>query len=272
MTSDMTENGDALSSPEIWSLFSGSKGNSTYVKYKNTEILIDAGKSYRAVCDALKSVGGSVDRLDAVFITHEHSDHVRGIPMLLKRSSACIHVTNESSGKLGFPEKVYVELGRMVCHEPEFTCTVKDIEVRSFRLPHDSAMCVGYRIDCGDTSVGLMTDCGYPPPEALECLHGCDAVMLEANHDRDMLLHGSYPEHLKHRILSDGGHLSNEVCGEAAAELCRFGTSIFALSHLSEENNTPELALRSVGAALARHEISGRMLYVMSQDEPTRLI
>lgn len=266
---DVSQGGSGL---EVWSLFSGSKGNCTYIRCAESEILIDAGKSFSAVSGALKDIGSSIDRISAVFVTHEHADHIKGLPMIFKKSSAVVHMTEESAERSGLPKENLCDVGRLVCHPHCFSVKVGGMTVSSFELPHDSAMCVGYRIDSRRCSAGIATDCGFMPRESLECLRGCSAVIIEANHDTDRLMGGPYPEYLKQRILSDRGHLSNDACGELAAELGQTGTNMFLLSHLSEENNTPELALRSVSSAIARRELSGTLVCVASQYEPTRLI
>lgn len=235
-------------------LYSGSGGNSVFVKVGESSILIDAGKSARALCSALVSIGESISNVDAIFITHEHSDHVSALEVLSKKNDIPIHITNISAKR--FDSCPCSQIHSRLCrHDVEFCEEVGELSVSSFRTPHDSRMSVGYRIEFSDgdsmRAIGLATDIGYITEDIRNGLMGCEAVIIEANHDKDMLMTGPYPYDLKLRVDSKRGHLSNRECADFASDLAQNGTRAFMLAHLSKENNTPELAFDEVNAAVS---------------------
>ena len=243
---------------KIISLYSGSTGNATLIATKRSAILIDAGKSARSLCAAVCAAGFDIDRIDAIFITHEHTDHISALEVLEKKHDIPVHMTASSAANARISKDSRLAQ-RIVCHPPHFEVSVgEDISVRSFCTSHDSAMSVGYRVDIQtDDSVysfGLATDTGCVTDEIRESMRGCQSVMIESNHDLDMLRCGPYPPELKKRILSRYGHLSNPDCAAFAAELAACGTKTFLLGHLSEENNSPSAALKTVSCALSEFE------------------
>ena len=240
----------------VINLFSGSKRNCTLVDTGETKILIDCGGTAKAICTALEQVGYRPDEICAVFITHEHSDHICALPALAKKYGFTVHITDASAGK--FTSGTYPGLSeRMERHENEFTVSFPDgTEVEAFSVTHDSICCVGYKISKNGHSVGITTDIGYVTQRVYDELFGCEKVIMEANHDREMLKNGPYPAPLKSRILSDSGHLSNDDCAEICAALARSGTKSFMLAHLSEENNTPQIAFDAVNAAVAGYGVT----------------
>lgn len=252
----------------ITSLYSGSKGNSVLIESDGAKILIDAGKSARALCLALNEIGKSIDDIDAIFITHEHSDHVGALEALLKKHPIPIHIVEISARKLLLRGlSVYSDL---ICtYPPIFSVRVGDMWVTSFPTPHDSEYSVGYRIEIGDSRIGYATDIGHVTDEIRDALCGCESVVLECNHDVEMLMNGRYPYDLKLRIRSNRGHLSNNACAEFASDLCLVGTKNILLAHLSEENNDPDIAYDTVWSAIADESIN---LKVASQYEPIKLI
>nr|MBQ5811509.1 MBL fold metallo-hydrolase [Clostridia bacterium] len=248
------------------SLYSGSKGNSTYIRFGNDEILIDAGRSMRALCNALCSIGSDLERIKAIFITHEHSDHISALEMLSKKYRIPIHITETSAKKVLATSKYARQ--NLVCHPPLYEVAVGELTVRSFPTPHDSEMSVGYTVSTADgEKIGYATDIGHITSEIRENLLGSSAVVLESNHDTDMLRNGPYPAWLKTRIGSKVGHLSNKECAEFIPELAASGTKDILLAHLSAENNTPVAALESAKGAGCSLNIC-----VAKEGEPTRLL
>jgi phosphoribosyl 1,2-cyclic phosphodiesterase len=255
----------------IISLYSGSGGNSTYIRVADTAILIDAGKNAKRLCAALKDIGSDISEIRAIFITHDHADHVSALEVLSKKNNIPIHITERSAcvfDRYG-PSPVCCNLVR---HTPVFTEQVGDITVTSFVTPHDSLMSVGYRVEFFDgeekRAVGLATDVGYVTEDIKRGLCGCEAVVLESNHDERMLINGPYPDHLKKRILSRRGHLSNRDSASLSAYLAAEGTRAFLLAHLSEENNEPTLALEETERCIGDPCIS---IAVAEPDIPVEL-
>ncbi|MBQ8696235.1 MAG: MBL fold metallo-hydrolase [Clostridia bacterium] len=233
-----------MSNITVTPLFSGSSGNCTYIRGGNTRILIDAGVSARRIRQGLGYVGCTDGDIDALFITHEHRDHIAALPVLMKKCSAPVHMTEESYLGSG--------LCLSVCtHETVYTVQVGELTVRSFPLSHDSACCVGYTVEYDGHRVGFMTDTGYVTDEAVCLLCGCEQVVIECNHDRVMLRNGAYPYYLKERIAGRRGHLSNMDCADFCAFLAGRGTRDFYLAHLSRENNEPDIAYSAVMSRLA---------------------
>lgn len=243
-----------MSGYRIVSLYSGSKGNCTLISTATASVLIDAGKSAKALCTALRQVGSDIEKIDAIFITHEHSDHISALEALSKKHSIPIHITSTSASKLDrCPDSPTHR--NLVRHDTLFCEEIGDIRLSSFRTPHDSMMSVGYRIriscEDGAHTVGFATDVGYVSDSVLDGLCGCEAVVLEANHDLTMLRDGPYPQYLKDRIRSRKGHLSNEQSASLASQLASTGTRAFLLAHLSEENNDPQIAFDEINSAIS---------------------
>ena len=257
-----------MSNYSITALYSGSKGNSVLIESENAKILIDAGKSARALCTALDKVGVGIDEIDAIFITHEHRDHISALEILLKYHKIPVHIVSASAKKLLMKGlSVYEEL---ICtHTPIFSVEIGDMTIKSFPTPHDSEFSVGYTIKIHEKTIGYATDIGYITNEIKEALTGCESVVLECNHDEEMLMKGPYPYDLKLRIKSNRGHLSNTDCADFAQELCFVGTKNLLLAHLSEENNEPVLAFDTVWNAIADESVN---LKIANQYETVKLV
>ncbi len=255
----------------IVSLYSGSGGNSTFIRVGGHAILIDAGKSARALCRALCDIGESIENISAIFITHEHTDHISALEVLAKKHAIPIHITALSAERFDQRSTPYC-FSRLLIHQVEFSEQVGEMRISSFRTPHDSRMSVGYRIEFFDgerqRAIGYATDIGYITDDIRKNMLGCDAVVLESNHDVDMLMSGPYPRELKMRVASRRGHLSNCECAEFAIDLAQSGTRAFLLAHLSKENNDPDLALDETGRALSGF---GATVIAAHSDEPREL-
>lgn len=224
---------------------SGSSGNSALYVDGRARVLIDGGTNMKHIERCMRSLGRSITELSHVLVTHGHSDHISALPVLLKHTNAAVVCTSQTAEYLKLPEGTKVEIivpGRRfeLCGCPAV----------AFPTHHDAAGSCGYVLGEGEVRVGVCTDLGEATEEAAQALSGCRAVLLEANHDIDMLKNGPYPAFLKRRILSDHGHLSNEDSAKLARFLAGSGTRRIMLAHLSAENNTPELALSACLAAL----------------------
>ena len=240
---------------KVCSLFSGSSGNCIFVSYNDTSILIDAGLSGKKIGEALKSIGQSFDDISAIFITHEHSDHINGAGIIARRYKIPIYANSLTwkamrpfMGKLSSDHVRVVEVGE--------THSLGDIEIRPFAIPHDAVCPVGYNLFINGKKLTIATDIGHMSRELLSNLEKSDMVLLESNHDVGMLKAGRYPWPLKQRILGENGHLCNDMAGKVVAYLAENGTRRFLLGHLSKENNFPELAYRTVCNALLEKSIN----------------
>ncbi len=238
---------------EFCTLASSSAGNAALVCHENTHILIDAGISCRRIVQSLAALALTPEDLDAVLITHEHIDHVRGLATLSKKCGAPLYASRGTAAAIAWP----AERLRILAAGEVFA--VGALEVRPFRTSHDARESVGYRIDCDGGSFAVLTDTGFVTDEARGAVPGADALLLEANHDLEMLRTGPYPYYLKQRILSDLGHLSNDAAADFALECAAAGTRDILLAHLSGENNTPQLAEYTVGRALQSRGLSVRL-------------
>lgn len=254
----------------ICSLYSGSGGNSVLIEAGGATVLVDAGKSCRTLCASLEALGHGIGEIDAIFITHEHTDHVGALEQLSKRYGIPVHITEASF--CGMPAGMYLRRAA-VTHPPLYSVRVAGLTVSSFATSHDSACAVGYRFEFEDEEgthcLGLATDTGYVTDGMEAGLGGCEAVVLECNHDPTMLMFGPYPYQLKLRIRSRTGHLSNEDCAALAARLAASGTRHILLAHLSKENNHPDTALAAVREAVPQQEVDIR---VAKPCEPVRLV
>ena len=232
-------------------LFSGSSGNCIYVKYGDEEILLDAGVSYKRICNALDYIGTSINNIKAVLVTHEHSDHVTGLPVLSRHTDIPIFINRKSASYYDCPLDELFE-GHAKIKDAGDSITFSGFEVNVFATPHDSVGSCGFHFTFSDgIRFALATDLGHVTPEIASYLLGCKSVILESNHDMKMLKNGPYPYSLKKRILSDHGHLSNEDCATFLPKLVEKGTEKIILAHLSKENNTPQLCYKTNAEALA---------------------
>ncbi|MBQ7308480.1 MAG: MBL fold metallo-hydrolase [Clostridia bacterium] len=230
---------------KLITLGSGSKGNSTYIETQNTKILIDSGLSFRETCKRLCSIGVSANDIDAIFVTHEHGDHINGIPVFLKNCSNTKVYVHEPIISIIREKCKNINPLRIVPFDKEII--LKDLTIKAFSVSHDSFDCVGYQVFDGKKYVGFATDLGYFNQEIINFLVPCSLVVLEANHDVQKLIKNPhYPIQTKARILSGKGHLSNDQSAELIYILAQNKVKQIILAHLSEENNTPILAFNTI--------------------------
>ncbi len=255
------------------SLFSGSSGNAIYISSENTKILIDCGVSGKRIAASLTSIGIDASDIDAIVVTHEHRDHAHAVGIMSRRYNIPIYANTKTwtgmekgIGKIKEENKCYFNTQKDLY--------IKDMRIHPFSIPHDAAEPVGYNFYMNDTKVTLATDLGHINDDLISYLEGSEIILIESNHDVEMLKCGSYPYYLKQRILSEKGHLSNEVAGELAVRLAETGTSRILLGHLSKENNFPELAYQTVCNALQSKNIKvGKdvLLDVASRDKISKV-
>ena len=229
------------------SIASGSSGNCIYIGSDKTHILVDAGISNKRIQQGLNDIGLKGGDVDGILITHEHSDHIKGLGVLARKYQVPIYATREtldeirSKSSLGDYDR---ELLHPVCPDVDFV--VGDLTVKPFSIDHDAANPVAYRVQCGERSVAVATDMGHYDQYIIDHLRDLDALLLESNHDVRMLESGPYPYYLKRRILGDHGHLSNENAGRLLNCILHDRMKKILLGHLSKENNYAELAYETV--------------------------
>ena len=233
-------------------LASGSRGNSIYISSGSTSVLIDAGLSGIEIERRLKSKNISIKRIDAIIVSHEHSDHIQGVGVLARRYDLPVYISSETE------KTAATQLGtiKTITH---FSCgaefTINNITVRPFSISHDACDPAGFTIGCNGKKIGIATDVGVATAMVREHLKDCCCLVLEANHDVRMLEEGPYPWPVKQRIKSRTGHLSNESTRELLMDVMHDRLSHVILAHLSETNNTPEKALRVITEQLNQRQI-----------------
>ena len=244
---------------KVYILGSGSKGNSTLIVGNNKKILIDVGFSYPKMKMLLEGFGVNPSEIDTILITHDHSDHIGGLSQFLKKNSIKVCANSVLAGQL----LRIVNEDDILIVDTEFD--IDDFHIESFKTSHDAVGSVGYIITENDKTVVYVTDTGYINRRNLNKLINKDLYIFESNHDVEMLMNGPYPYILKQRVLSDKGHLSNELSGSYLKELIGDKTKKIVLAHLSETNNTPEVALKTVCEIVDNKDIEIITAY---QDEP----
>lgn len=235
-------------------LYSGSSGNAIFVQFEGTRILIDVGCSTKSVVEALEKVGQSPQSIDAILITHDHSDHIKGLDVFVRKYGVPTFATSHTWRGIHRCEKKphpFTLDHTIVAGE---TFQIGGVTVLPFSTPHDANGSVGFRFTYKNIAMAVATDLGYFSDEVRDALIGCDAILIESNYDYEMLWTGPYPWVLKKRVDGKMGHLCNRDCAEAICLLYRNGTKHFVLGHLSQENNTPTTAKKEILAAMERIE------------------
>jgi len=232
----MSENGDLL---KVCVLATSSSGNCTFVGTDRTRILIDAGLSRKETAERLASIGEDPAKLDAILVTHEHGDHVSGLGPMVRKYGTPVFLTHLTAPLLdwnGGGPPAAVE-----CFQAGAALRIGDLEIQSFTVPHDAADPVGFTVTAGGVKFGLAMDLGYLPESVKFHLRGCQMIVLESNHDLDMLKVGPYPWSVKQRVMGRKGHLSNDLVSDYIREHLDPETVTLVLGHLSEHNNHPEI-------------------------------
>ena len=252
-------------------LFSGSSGNALYVGCDGAHLLVDAGVSGTRVAQALQRIGVAPDSLDGVLVTHEHSDHIRGVGVLARKYDLPVYATAGTWAAMA--DKIGPIAAKNVCTiEPERNFYLGALEILPFSTPHDAADPVGFAFERDGARLAVATDIGCVRDSWAKYVLGADAVVLESNYDPDMLDAGPYPFELKKRIRSRRGHLSNDEAGAFAVRLIEQGARQIVLGHLSKENNFPELARQCSECALRSAGLepdTDAQLVVARRDETT---
>ncbi|MCD7824637.1 MAG: MBL fold metallo-hydrolase [Clostridiaceae bacterium] len=232
---------------KVCSIASGSSGNCTYISDGKHHLLIDAGVSRKRIVEGLREIGVEPEQLDAIFVTHEHIDHISGIPMMVKMFGTPVYATGGTlDGICRKDKKKEIGTDKLYQLYADRPVAVGDMRIMPFRISHDAAEPVCYCVEADGCKFGMATDLGMYDDYTLGHLAGSDILLLEANHDISMLEAGKYPYSLKCRILGEKGHLSNEASGKLLCNLIQNRLQHVMLAHLSNENNYPELAYQAV--------------------------
>lgn len=236
------------------SLASGSSGNCYMVRYGETVLLVDAGISGKRIFEGLQSAGASPEQLTAVLVTHEHIDHVKSLPVVTKKAPNLKVYANEQTWQ-NIERKVAEEKKAFFVTGEDFT--IGDIKIHPFAIPHDAAEPVGFSLYAGGRQISIVTDAGYVSDEMFEEIMDADLLVLEANHEVEVLQMCNYPYQTKRRILGDRGHLSNVTAAKCICRLMETKDKArrILLGHLSHQNNEPELAKLTIGNILQEEEI-----------------
>lgn len=225
------------------SLYSGSSGNSLFVQTDNTKILVDAGESAKKIETALNSIDVNINDIDAVIVTHEHSDHIKGLTTISKKFDIPIYANKETWDAMP-------QVGEKTKNQNLFNINEKfeigDLKIIPFSIPHDAANPCGFNIFYNNQKISIATDIGHIDKKIIKNLEESSFILLESNYDPNILSYSKYPYSLKQRIAGPNGHLSNEAAGKTVSYLLNFGLKNVMLGHLSKENNFPELAYKTV--------------------------
>lgn len=261
----------------MMSIASGSSGNCIYIGSENTHILIDDGISRKRVVEGLNEIGLDVSDLSAVFVTHEHSDHIDGLGVLLRKNPIPVYASEgtirgiKEYGKMkGVDESLYHSI------DADSDIQIQDLTVHSFHVYHDANQPFAYTVSSGEKKMGIITDLGHYDDYVVQNLQGMNSLLIESNHDIKMLEAGRYPYYLKRRILGDNGHLSNEASGRLLNCLLHDNMQHVLLGHLSHENNYAELAYETVRLEVNLGENEYKAddfdIQVAGRDKPSELI
>ena len=251
------------------SIASGSSGNCIYIGSDTTHLLMDVGISRKRTVEALRDLDLELRDIDGIFLTHEHSDH--------KKSEMPIYATRGTIDAIQrMPKFADIDPARFIPIRSDEKITIKDMQIDPMRISHDAAEPVGYRVMYGHKKAGVCTDLGCYTDYTVECLKNADVVLLESNHDVNMLQVGRYPYPLKRRILGDRGHLSNVSSGQLLSRILNDHMKGIFLGHLSQENNLPELAFETVRVEIISSEADyspeDLPIYVADRKRPSALI
>ena len=245
-------------------LSSGSKGNTTFIQTNNTKILIDAGNTSKYILEKLNEINVDPTTIDAILITHTHIDHIKGLPALLKKINPCVYITQKMLKELEYLENYSIINTDKI--------KIKDLDIDVIKTSHDTEDSVGYIFNNDDKSIVYITDTGYINQKYFNILSNRNVYIMESNHDIEMLNNSKYPFALRQRILSDKGHLSNYDSGKYISKFIGSKTKYVLLAHLSEENNTEELALETLDKRLKKEKIAIDNIIIAKQNQATDLI
>ena len=255
---------------KFYNLYSGSSGNCSYIESDNTKILVDCGASCKKTEEALNLLDLSLSDIDAILITHEHSDHIQGLTTTSKKFHIPIYANQTTLDAI----KLDLSTTTLNAFKNNQNFEINDLKIHPFDIPHDAADPCGFTFKTKKEKIGIATDIGHMTNKIIKKLEGSNFLLLEANYEPDMLRYSKYPYMLKQRILGPNGHLSNDDSGLTIASLIKSDVNNIMLGHLSKENNFPELAYQTVMNNLISQnsDISNLKLTVADRDKPNDII
>lgn len=258
---------------EFCSLYSGSSGNSLFVQTENTKILIDSGESAKKITDALSSINVTPNELDAILITHEHLDHVRGLGTFSKKYNIPVYANSKTWDAMPEQGAKIAENNHKIFNPLE-NFEIGDLKIHPFKIPHDAADPCGFNLTHNNTKISIATDIGHMTSNIIHILEESKFLLLESNYDPNILKYSKYPYPLKERIAGPNGHLANSDAGKTISYLLNSGLKQVMLGHLSKENNFPELAYKTVVEQLIENKYNEDTLSisVANRTNPSSII
>lgn len=255
------------------SLYSGSTGNSLYIESNNSKILVDSGVSAKKLEDGLSSIGVDIHDINAILVTHEHTDHVQSLGTISKKFNIPVYANNKTWDAMP-NQRDKIDEANIKHYNANESFEIDDFVIHPFSIPHDAAEPCGFNFLCDNKKFSIATDLGHMTNKIMDCLEGSSFLMLEANYDPEVLKCSKYPYLLKTRIAGPNGHLSNNLAGKTIANLINSGLENVILGHLSKENNFPELAYNTVLEELYmnNYDKDSVSLSVANRDMPSEMI
>ena len=255
------------------SLYSGSTGNSLFIQSDSTKILVDAGESSKKIEEGLSNINIDINDIDAILVTHEHSDHIKGLGTLSKKHNIPVYA-NKNTWNAMTNQKEKIASDNIKTFNTKNDFKIGDLHIKPFSIPHDAADPCGFSICSGNKKISISTDLGHLTDDIIYNLEQSSFILLESNYDTEILKCSSYPYSLKRRISGPNGHLSNDSAGELISHLIKHGLKSAMLGHLSKENNFPELAYKTVVEKIIENKFDGDSirLSVASRTSPSPLI
>lgn len=253
-------------------LYSGSSGNCSFVGTDNINILIDCGESQKKISDALESIGKSINKIDAIIVTHEHSDHVKNLGAISKKYNIPVYANEKTFENMPEQTSLIDEKNKKIFNTDDHF-EIGDLKIYPFHIPHDAAEPCGYNIYNGDKKISIATDIGHMDNNILKKLEESQFLLLESNYEPEILKYAKYPYYLKQRIAGPNGHLSNQEAGLTITKLVYSGVNNIMLGHLSKQTNFPELAYKTVMEEIIKSKINSELsLNVASRLKPSKVI
>jgi len=258
---------------EFCSLYSGSSGNSLFVQTENTKILIDSGESAKKITDALSSINVTPNDLNAILVTHEHSDHVRGLGTFSKKYNVPVYA-NQKTWEAMPEQEIKITENNKKYFRPLEKFEIGDLKIYPFKIPHDAADPCGFNLAYNNTKISIATDIGHMTSNILHTLEESKFLLLESNYDPNILKYSKYPYPLKERIAGPNGHLPNSDAGKTISYLLNSGLKQVMLGHLSKENNFPELAYKTVVEELiqSKYNENNLSISIANRSTPSSII